>query len=150
MIRSWASRRASSAACVAVAWSGYPMAISVAMWHFPFCVVLSLTERGDEDRLDGVQPVFGLVEYDAGAGVEYLARYLQARGHAGVVHYFAPDNRVRVVVCGQAVHEFDHRVPALFHQLGVYLIRLEHPHAFRPDVFSFTHRYPHVGVDEVD
>src|SRR5208282_278793 len=56
-----------------------------------------LAEGGDEDRLDGVQAVLGLVEDDAGPGVEDLAGHFQAGGHAGVLHDLASDGGVRVV-----------------------------------------------------
>src|SRR6516162_7238117 len=66
-----------------------------------------LCEGGDEDRLDGVQAVFGLVEDDAGGGVEDFAGDFEAGGHAGVFHDLLADGGVRVVEGGQAVHELD-------------------------------------------
>src|SRR5215831_12715734 len=64
-----------------------------------------LSEGGDEDRLDRMEAVFGLVEHDAGARLEDLTGHLQAGGHAGVLHDLPPDGGVGVVERGQAVHE---------------------------------------------
>src|SRR5436190_15674856 len=123
MMRSWASRRASSAAAVAVASSGYPMAIRSAMVFLPLALSLFpaagaapglvLAEGGDEDRLDGVETVLGLVEHDASPRLEYLAGHLQTGGHAGVLHHLPPDHGLHVVEGRQAVHELDRRVPGL-------------------------------------
>src|SRR6516225_7945585 len=110
---------------------------------------LLCAQGGDEDGFDGVEAVFGLVEDDAGGGVEDVAGDFEATGHAGVFHDFAADGGVGVVEGGQAVHEFDRRVAAGFHQGGVDLVGGEHSDPVGPDVFGFAHRHPHVGVDEV-
>src|SRR6516165_8020340 len=108
-----------------------------------------LSEGGDEDGFDGVEAVFGLVEDDAGGGVEDLAGDFEASGHAGVLHDLAADGGVGVVVGGQAVHEFDGRVAGGGHEGGVDLVGGEDLDPVGPDVFGFAHGYPHVGVDEV-
>src|SRR5215831_11760398 len=50
-----------------------------------------LREGGDEDRLDRVQAVLGLVEHNAGWRVEYLAGDFEAGGHASVLHDLPAD-----------------------------------------------------------
>src|SRR6516164_7672581 len=107
-------------------------------------------EGGDEDGFDGVQAVFGLVEDDAGGGVEDVAGDFEAAGHAGVFHDLPADGGVGVVVGGQAVHEFDARVAGGGHEGGVDLVGGEDFDPVGPDVFGFAHGYPDVGVDEID
>src|SRR5215471_3593587 len=109
-----------------------------------------LCEGGDEDRLDRVQAVLGLVEHDAGRRVEYLTGDFEAGGHAGVLHDLPADGGVRVVERGQAVHELGRGVPGGAHQGGVDLVGGEHPDPVRPDILGLAHGHPHVGVDEVD
>src|SRR5689334_23614267 len=108
-----------------------------------------LSEGSDEDRLDRMQAVLGLVEHDASARIEYLAGDFETRGHAGVLHDLASHGGVRVMVRGQAVHELDGRVPAAFHQGGVDLIGLEHADPVRPNVLGLAHGHPHICVDAV-
>ena len=51
---------------------------------------------------------------------------------------------------GQAVHEFDVRIAAAFHQFGGHLIGQEDFDAFTPAFQRFAHRDPNVGMDEID
>src|SRR5689334_24352633 len=113
------------------------------------CGRAGLSEGGDEDGLDGVQAVLGLVEDDAGGRAEHLVGHLKTRGHAGMLHDLAPDDGVGVVERRQAVHELDGVVPGLAQQVGIDLVGGEHPDPFGPYVLGLSHRHPHVGVDEV-
>jgi len=95
----------------------------------------SASEGGDNDGLDRVQAVLGLVEDDAGGRAEDLAGDLEAGGHAGVLHDLPSDGGVRVVEGGQAVHELHGRVARLAQKVGVDLIGGEELDPFGPDVF---------------
>src|SRR3569833_2009470 len=65
----------------------------------------SIADGGDENRLDSVQAVLGLVEGDVGRRAEDLVGHLEAVGDAGQVGHLAADGGVRVVEGRQAVHE---------------------------------------------
>src|SRR5208283_125730 len=81
-------------------------------------------ERGYHDGLDGVHPVFRLVEHDGGGRLEDLVGDLQC-GQAAPFVELLPDLGLAVVQGGQAVHELHRGVPGGGHHLGVHLIREE-------------------------
>src|SRR5262249_50157654 len=56
----------------------------------------SLAQSCHHDGLDGVQPVFGLIEDDAGGRSENLTGNLQAIGGTGVLHDFTAHRGVRI------------------------------------------------------
>jgi hypothetical protein len=101
---------------------------------------------GDEHRLDGVQAVLRLVEDDARRRPEDLVGDLEPRGHAAVFHHLPADGRVLVVERRQAVHDLDGRVAGLRQEVGVHLVRRQHPDALGPDVLRLAHGDPHVTL----
>src|ERR1044072_732546 len=83
---------------------------------------MSVPQRRDEDRLDGVHPVLRLLERDVAARLEDLVGHFDAVGHAEVLGDVAADGRLGVVKRGQAVHELDLRVAARLEQVERHLI----------------------------
>src|SRR4029079_19010943 len=75
--------------------------------------IASAPERCDENRLDGVKAVLGLIEHDAGRGLEHIAGDFQARGHPGLFHHLTAHRGVGVVERRQAVHELHLAVTGL-------------------------------------
>src|SRR6478736_6779998 len=108
----------------------------------------SVPDRGDEDRLDRVHPVLGLVEHDRRRRLEHLVGDLEL-GQPMLLEHLLADLRVRVVERGQAVHELRVRVAGRGHRGGVDLVRQELPDPLRPDLLGLAHRDPHVRVQEV-
>src|SRR4051794_37551841 len=109
----------------------------------------SRTERGDHDRLDGVQAVLRLVEHDGVLGLEDVVGDLEALEPV-LLEDLLPHLRLAVVERRQAVHELHLRVPGPGDRLAVDLVRLEELDPFAPHALVLAHRHPHVGVEEVD
>ena len=51
---------------------------------------------------------------------------------------------------GQAVHEFDVGIAAAFHQFRGNLVGQKNLDAFAPAFQWLAHRYPNVGMDEIN
>src|SRR5690606_24279565 len=78
---------------------------------------MSAAQRRDEERLDGVHPVLGLVKGDGGVGFEHLFGDLHAFDAELLVDLLA-DLGLAVVEGRQAVHELGVRVAGRRHDLG--------------------------------
>src|SRR3954468_7790091 len=81
----------------------------------------SALQRRDEDGLDRVHPVLGLVEDERCVGLEHLVGDLE-RLEPVLVEDLLADLRVRAVERRQAVHELDVRVARQRHRLAVDLV----------------------------
>jgi hypothetical protein len=95
-----------------------------------------------------VQPVLRLVEDDGVLGLEHLVGHLQAV-HSVLLEDVLADLRLAVVERRQAVHELHRRVARPGQHGAVHLIGGECVDALGPGGLVLTHRYPHVGVEEV-
>ncbi len=95
--------------------------------------------------------VFRLLEGDAGWRLEHVVGHFDAVFQVRILFgdLFA-DLGVAVVEGRQAVHELGTRVAGGFHQVGVDLIRQQLLDALGPGFHRFAHRYPDIGVNEVD
>ena len=79
-----------------------------------------LSEGSDEDGLDGVQAVLGLVEDDAGRGERNTSSVTSRPEVMPVCSMIsASHDSVHVVVGGQAVHELDGGVVGCGHEGAV-------------------------------
>src|SRR4029078_87838 len=67
-------------------------------------ILASVADGGDEDRLDGVHPVLGLVEHDRRRGLEHLVGDLHL-GDAERLEHLLADLGVPAMEGGQAMHE---------------------------------------------
>src|SRR5689334_2213162 len=67
-----------------------------------------LAESGDQNRLDGVQPVLSLIE-DHACPLEDLVDDLELACHAGLLHSLPPHRLVDLVEGGTTVHEMTPR-----------------------------------------
>src|SRR3954462_1061994 len=80
--------------------------------------------RGDEDRLDRVHPVLGLVEDDRRRRLEDLLGDLHL-GDPECLEHLLADLRLRVMERGQAVHELRVGIAGRSHRPRVDLVRTE-------------------------
>src|SRR6185312_13080818 len=109
---------------------------------------ISAADGGDEDRLDRVHAVFGLVEDDGGLRFEHLVGDLHAIDAVflrNMCAYF----RLRVVKSRQTMHELREGVSRRRHQLARDAVRCEKLDPLGPAALFLAHRQPDVGVDEV-
>ena len=95
-----------------------------------------------------MEPVFGLIPDDGSRAFTDL--FSDFHGFASEF----PENlftgfRVPVVEGGQAVQEFNLRIAGLFHRGCIDLVGGEQLDTLRPDVRRFTHRDPHIRLDEI-
>src|SRR3954452_10895985 len=99
----------------------------------------SALQRRDEDGLDRVHPVLGLVEDERSIRLEHLVGDLE-RLESVLVEDLLADLRVRAVERRQAVHELDVRVARQRHRLAVDLVGEEQVDALGPHGIGLAHR----------
>ena len=81
--------------------------------------------------LDGMQPVFGLIEHNGLAAFKHLVCNLQALQSIGLA-YLAANFGLPIMKGRQAVHKYSLRASQL-HNLMVYLVGQQLLDALRPD-----------------
>src|SRR5262249_23186676 len=111
--------------------------------------MVSISQRCDQQRFNGVKTVLGLFECDIHFGFEHFVRYLDAISDSVRLGDLLADGRLGVMESGQAVHEAHMRVSARLHEGHVHLIRSKEFYPFLPDFFRFTHGYPDISVNKI-
>src|SRR5262245_44534587 len=86
---------------------------------------MSVSQRRDENRLDGVHAVFRLFERDVVFGFEDVVGHFDAAAQPVGLGNLAAERRLGVVERRQAVHELHLRVSARAQEVHVDLIRTE-------------------------
>src|SRR5471032_200141 len=110
----------------------------------------SLGQRSDENSLDRVEAVFCLLENNRRVRLEYVVCHFHAIEQAIFIADLLADLRLGVVKRGQAMHELHARIAAGREQGRIHLEGQQLLDPFAPFFKRLTHRYPDVGINEID
>src|SRR3954470_9848636 len=121
-----------------------------AMRPSPAPFLVSVSERGNQDRLDRMHTVFRLLKGKVVVRLEYVVRDLETIADAIRISDLFAQHGFGIVERGQTVHELHVRTAASLHELRVHLIRQQQVDALLPYLFGLAHRHPYIGVDEIN